>query len=265
MGGINIGSAGTLYQRVLQHPFETEQLAQTAFAFLASGTTTDNITDAIHYQEFIPSMTVEFLEVCFEVGDGFKNCLKAAQDLDDMVRAFQKKNRYPFNLTMQFRFNSGRTRALMSPQYYKQDPTQPFVAPELCTPFYGPIVCFVEILCKQGTQGWADFTREMGDKWFNLPGARPHWPKQFDTIPNYATRMQEQWDNQGKCLDHFLRVRKLLRVDPYNMFVNHFLEGVLFTPLVNDQKHEGWNERYQKYWVNNAGEETTVIKPPAPK
>ena len=51
MQGINIGEAGTLYDRMLDYPFQTETLAKTAFSFIAQSHTVENVSR--HDQTFV--------------------------------------------------------------------------------------------------------------------------------------------------------------------------------------------------------------------
>ena len=52
---------------------------------------------------------------------------------------------------------------------------------------------------------------------------RPHWPKQFDAIPNINQAIRQTY---GDNLQKFLAIRDNL--DPARLFVNKFLEGVFY-------------------------------------
>jgi hypothetical protein len=59
-----------------------------------------------------------------------------------------------------------------------------------------------------------------------LPGARPHWPKEFQQIPGIIPFLRGAL---GGNLSRFLAIRDQLGVDPDDMFVNPYLNRVLFS------------------------------------
>jgi hypothetical protein len=61
------------------------------------------LQEAVHYQRFIPSFGVEFLEIGFPVDTEFKTVALACKKLLDTVDDFQALGRYPANLTVQLR------------------------------------------------------------------------------------------------------------------------------------------------------------------
>ena len=68
------------------------------------------------------------------------------------------------------------------------------------------------------------------ESWLAIPGSRPHWAKQYQDLPNIARTLRAVY---GENLETFLRIRKEAEVDPDNIFVNPFLEDLLFSVPVN--------------------------------
>lgn len=61
-----------------------------------------------------------------------------------------------------------------------------------------------------------------------LPGAAPHWPKEFMQIPGIVGKIRRYY---GQRLTRFLDVRSRLEVDPGGMFLNPFLDKLFFQPV----------------------------------
>jgi hypothetical protein len=69
------------------------------------------------------------------------------------------------------------------------------------------------------------------------PGSRPHWAKQYHDLPGIADKLRAVY---GENLETFLRVREEAGVDPDDIFVNPFLESLLFNAPAStrhDRRH----------------------------
>ena len=58
-----------------------------------------------------------------------------------------------------------------------------------------------------------------------LPGARPHWAKEWEFIPDIEAFIGQAYGDQ---LKQFLAVHNALGVDPEHMFSNDLLDRVVF-------------------------------------
>ena len=126
----------------------------------------------------------------------------------DRVDRWRARGLYPLNLTMNVRFVAS-SAALMSPAG-------------------GPGTnCYIEILSEAGTPGWRDFSAEIAREWMKLPGARPHWGKQFEHVPGMIEHIREAY---GERLRRFLDVRARTGVDPARMFSNRLMDAIFFAP-----------------------------------
>ena len=82
----------------------------------------------------------------------------------------------------------------------------------------------MEIMSFRDTPGWDDFVAELGGAWLKLPGAAPHWPKEFEQIPGVFDNIAARY---GQNLRRFAQLRKDLDVDPDNLFVNRLTRRIL--------------------------------------
>jgi hypothetical protein len=90
------------------------------------------------------------------------------------------------------------------------------------------------------------------ERWLSIPGSRPHWAKQYQNLPGIAGKLRVVY---GENLEMFLRIRKEAAVDPDNIFVNPFLEGLLFNDSVstnaNSISRSAWSERKPSVFLDN--------------
>jgi hypothetical protein len=123
-----------------------------------------------------------------------------------ITSALAAQGEFPFNLTLNARFIRNSS-ALLSPALGNGH------------------TCFIEVLSYCSTPGWANFSAIVAREWMKLPGARPHWPKEFQQIPGIVPFIRGAF---GSGLRRFLEIRDELGVDPGKMFVNPYLNRVLF-------------------------------------
>lgn len=75
----------------------------------------------------------------------------------------------------------------------------------------------IEVACLFGSRTWSQFARDIEERWWELPDARPHWGKQFRRRRGLA----ERYPN----LAAFEAARR--RWDPDDVFRNDFLDRLL--------------------------------------
>jgi hypothetical protein len=74
---------------------------------------------------------------------------------------------------------------------------------------------------------WEPFQVRLMEAWLRIPGARPHWAKQFQNVPGITARIAAVY---GEHLDAFRRVHAEWAVDPDGVFLSPFMRGLLFAP-----------------------------------
>ena len=190
----------------MSNPEATPAISRLLFSFLANRDVVEPISDAIHYQDFIELVKVANTEFAIPVTSDFENVKQAWQAVVEMTDALASRGQYPFNLTLNARFIRN-SNALLSPAFGNEH------------------TCFIEILSYHTTPGWERFSAAVAREWMKLPGARPHWPKEFQQIPGIIPFIRGAL---GSNLSRFLAIRDELGVDPDQMFVNPYLNRVLF-------------------------------------
>jgi hypothetical protein len=125
----------------------------------------------------------------------------------DLVEASFKEGKYPANLAMNTRL-SGRNTALLHSIPGDENQT----------------MCNIQ-LTSFDNQHWEAFKDCLMERWLTIPGSRPHWAKQYQNLPGIAGTLRAVY---GENLETFLRIRKEEGVDPEDIFVNSFLEDLLF-------------------------------------
>ena len=195
-----------LYEWLRSHPQATPEVSRLLFGLIANRDVVEPISDAIHYQDFIELLKVANTEFAIPVTSDFENVKQAWQAVVEMTDALAARGRFPFNLTLNARFIRN-SETLLSPAFGNEH------------------TCFIEILSTAGTPGWERFSAAVAREWMKLPEARPHWPKEFQQIPGIIPYIRGAL---GDNLGRFLAIRDELGVDPDRMFVNPYLDRVLF-------------------------------------
>lgn len=147
--------------------------------------------------------------VSFTPGPGCANARAAWQILIDLLAEFERAGRYPASLAMNMRL-FGRSEALL----------------HRAVADVGDTICNIQITSFANPH-WEEFQHRLMERWMELPAARPHWAKQYQSLPRIAEQLRAAY---GPSLDAFLCIREEQRVDPDNLFVNPFLERVLVAP-----------------------------------
>ena len=157
----------------------------------------------------VPSLNAS---VSFPPGAGCVKVQEAWYMAVDLIEESVKEGKYPANLAMNTRL-FGKSTALLH--------TIP--GAENDTPCNIQITSFAN-------EHWEEFKNRLMERWLSIPGARPHWAKQYQNLPGIASQLRAVY---GENLETFLRIRKEERVDPDNIFVNPFLDDLLFSDSVS--------------------------------
>jgi FAD/FMN-containing dehydrogenase len=164
-----------------------------------------NQADAQHCRRWIELFRCRCVEVGFKLdpqGDRLREAWSAMQGLVD---AWAARGQYPLNVAVNARF-IGSSDALLSPAF-------------------GPgITCYIEALSMEPTEGWTEFSAELAARWLEIPGALPHWAKEFEHIPGIVGIARAQL---GERLERFLGALKSAGTDPDGMFVNPLIDRLL--------------------------------------
>ena len=130
----------------------------------------------------------------------------------DLVEANFKEGKYPANLAMNTRL-SGKNTALLHSIPGDSNET----------------MCNIQ-LTSFDNEHWEEFKDCLMERWLSIPGSRPHWAKQYQDLPGIASKLRAVY---GENLETFLRIRNEEGIDPDDIFVNPFLEGLLFGDSVS--------------------------------
>ena len=86
-------------------------------------------------------------------------------------------------------------------------------------------IAYIEVLSTAGTLGYEPFFTDIAKKWMKQGGV-PHWNKQWSFLNNdgIVKYLQKKY---GTNLDTFKLVRKQLKVDPKNLFLNSTMAQVI--------------------------------------
>jgi predicted NAD/FAD-binding protein len=188
-----------------QHPRHTPATCRMMAQFIPSRDVIEPVLGGIHFQTAIELMYARNMEIGFEIDEDFNNVRRAWQIAVELVNRYARAGRWPLNLALNARF-LGTSRSLLSPCHGR------------------PRTCFMEIMSFKGTTGWDEFVAELGGAWLELPGAAPHWPKEFEQIPGVFDKIGARY---GDNLRRFAELRRALDVDPDDVFVNDLTRRIL--------------------------------------
>jgi hypothetical protein len=164
----------------------------------------DNMLLGRWINSMVPSLNAS---VSFPPGPGCARLKEAWHIAVDLVEASAKGGTYPVNLAMNTRL-FGKNTALL---HCVRGDT-------------GETTCNIQITSFDNPH-WEAFKGRLMERWLAIPGSRPHWAKQYQGLPQIAQRLRTVY---GENLETFLRIRSEEGVDPDNLFVNPFLEELLF-------------------------------------
>jgi FAD/FMN-containing dehydrogenase len=183
----------------------TPALHKLNFRFLTFEERVLELPDAQHYRRWIEMVRCGCVEVGFKTDGDLANVRQAWDAAERLVEAYGRRGLYPMNLTMNVRF-IGPSGALLSPAY-------------------GPgLTCYIEALCVGRSVGWEAFSAELCGEWMKIPGALPHWAKEFEHVPGIMPLARERL---GDRRARFIAAWKQSGVDRRQMFVNPLIERLL--------------------------------------
>ncbi len=192
-------------QTLAQHPRQTPASSRVLSHLIPPRDVIEPVLGGIHFQTAIEVMRARNMEVGFELDEDFENVRRAWRTAMDLVDRHARKKMWPLSLALNARF-LGSSRSLLSPCHGRKH------------------TCFIEIMSHKDTRGWDEFAAELGGAWLALPGAAPHWPKEFEQIPGVFERIAARY---GPNLWRFAEIRRELDVDPEDLFVNGLTRRIL--------------------------------------
>jgi hypothetical protein len=164
-----------------------------------------DLPESHHYHHWIEMMPCGCLEVGFKADPDGANVRHAWDVTERLVEAYARRGLYPLNLTLNMRF-IGSSGALL-------------------TPAYGDgLTCYIEIMWRDRPEGWVEFTSELCREWLKVPGALPHWSKEFEHVDGVVPIVRA---SLGDRRDRFLAALERSGVDPERRFFNPLLRRVL--------------------------------------
>ncbi|MEM7034824.1 MAG: FAD-binding protein [Chloroflexota bacterium] len=163
------------------------------------------VMDWIHHHRSVDAIALQNVEIAFKLNDQFESFFQAWQDFEAITEAYAKQGKYTLNIAFNARF-IGESGALLSPAHGEGH------------------TCYIEILSSANTPYWAEYSAALAEAWLQLPQAAPHWPKQWEHIPNIDTYLRKRY---AKNIRKFIEIREELAVDPNNIFVNDLCQRLM--------------------------------------
>jgi hypothetical protein len=170
----------------------------------------DNMLLGQWINSMVPSLNAS---VSFPPGPGCARVREAWYMAVDLVEESAREGRYPANLAMNTRLFGGNTALLHSIPGEENKTT-----------------CNIQ-LTSFDNEHWEAFKDCLMESWLSILGSRPHWAKQYQNLPGIGSKLRAVY---GENLETFLRIRKEENVDPEDIFVNSFLEELLFGDPISD-------------------------------
>jgi L-gulonolactone oxidase len=164
-----------------------------------------DLPESHHYHKWIEILRIGCMEVGFKLDPDGPTIHDLWDATERLIDAYARRGQYPLNLTLNFRF-TGSSGALL-------------------TPAYGDgMTCYVEIMWVGRPDGWEAFTSELCREWLKIPGALPHWGKEFEHVEDVVSIVRK---NLGDRRDRFLAALAEAGVDPDRRFFNGLTRRVL--------------------------------------
>lgn len=186
-------------------PSLTPALLRVAFSMLPFHTRVLNLPESHHYRHWIELMPAGCLEVGFKADADNANVRRAWQITERLVEEYAKRGLYPLNISLNVRF-IGSSGALLTPAYGEGT------------------TCYIEIMWMGRPEGWAEFSSDLCREWLTVPGALPHWSKEFEHVRDVVAIMRQ---NLGDRRERFLTLLAQSGIDPDRGFFNALLRRVL--------------------------------------
>jgi hypothetical protein len=179
-------------------PAITPALLRVGMSMLPFRTRVLDLPESHHYHHWIEMMPAGCLEVGFKADADFANVRRAWATTERVVDAYAKRGLYPLNISLNVRF-IGSSRTLLTPAYGEG------------------MTCYVEIMWMGRPKGWAELSSELCRAWLEVPGAMPHWSKEFEHVPGVVPIIRA---SLGDRHARFLAALAKSGVDPERTFWN---------------------------------------------
>jgi len=207
-GWMETGATHLVKPLLVRFPHITPQFTRLAGNSMKAGEHIMGQSENMLLGQWINSMVPSLnASVSFPPGPGCARVREAWYMAVDLIEASLREGRYPANLAMNTRL-FGRSTALLHSIPGEENQT----------------TCNIQ-LTSFDNEHWEGFKDCLMESWLAIPGSRPHWAKLYQNLPGIAGKLRAVY---GQNLETFLRIRKEENVDPENIFVNPFLEDLLF-------------------------------------
>jgi FAD/FMN-containing dehydrogenase len=159
-------------------------------------------SEAIHYRQWLEVIRCTCVEVGFKVGDDFSRVRAAFDVARAIIDEFAARGEYPIDININIRF-TGPSKALLSAAW-------------------GPgLTCYIEALAMGRPKGWEACSAALLRAWLQLPGALPHWAKEFEHVPGVIPALRERL---GERLTRFQNALRDSEIDPHGVFRNDLVQ-----------------------------------------
>jgi hypothetical protein len=190
-------------------PGLTPTLLRVGMRMLPFRTRVLNLPESHHYHHWIEMMPCGCLEVGFKADPDCANVRVAWGATQRLVEAYASRGLYPLNLSLNMRF-IGSSGALLTPAYGEG------------------LTCYIEIMWMGRPEGWREFSSELCREWLKVPGALPHWSKEFEHVSGVVPIIRA---SLGDRLGRFIAALAESGVDPERAFWNPLLRRLLIDEL----------------------------------
>jgi hypothetical protein len=190
---------------MLSWPALTPTLLRVGMRMLPFRTRVLDLPDSTHYHHWIEVMRCGCLEVGFKADRDGANVRRAIEIAQRLVAELAGRGMYPLNLTLNVRF-IGASGALLTPAYGEGT------------------TCYAEIMWIGRPEGWIELSSRLCRAWLEVPGALPHWSKEFEHVAGIVPIIRA---NLGDRRARFLAALAQSGVDPERRFWNPLVRRVL--------------------------------------
>ena len=190
-------------------PSLTPALLRVGMHMLPFRTRILNLPESHHYHHWIELMPCGCMEVGFKADPDGANVRRAWEVTQRLVDDYAKRGQYPLNLSLNVRF-IGSSGTLLTPAYGEG------------------LTCYIEIMWMGRPPGWREFSSELCCEWLKVPGALPHWSKEFEHVTGGLPIVRA---SLGDRRDRFFAALAQSGVDPAGAFTNPLLRRALMDEL----------------------------------
>lgn len=201
----NLWAVGFFSAVVRFAPKLTPPLLRVGFWMLPFETRVLDLPASHHYRHWIELMPAGCLEVGFKTDKDLANVRAAWEATERLVERYAARGLYPLNISLNVRF-IGASAALLSPAHGEG------------------LTCYIELMWFGRPEGWREFTSELCRAWLAVPGALPHWGKEFEHVEGVWTHLRA---GLGERRARFLAALEATQCDPERRFFNDVLRRAL--------------------------------------